>query len=624
MPRRRTAAASEVHEQGPVPVDLTQALPAELLCEIFDILAACDAAHLIEERIYVIGSARTRKNRVDRHASRLRGWFVITHVNARWRALALGRSSLWTSVDINLGPSWVSAFIARSDPLLFVFRTESRRISSIESWTAARIRTFNEVLSQHAHRVRQLDVHSIYHQPQQVPNTNAHTIQLPRLFFRDYPALETLCWHENTVGIVTQSWSSLRLPQLRRLSLHGPVMFAAWKSLSPSHLTHLVVRENSLGGSGVEKANVEAHLPSLAALEYLYLDGVVPHNAVSDHKLCLPRLQRLGLRDGASNVLSFMQALEAPSLLHAETSYCRHDMDRLPFGTLISATLAHVPADAFTALTLVRSAAFPGPRAHVRLRASCDIEFARPVRLYLDEYLSENTLTRRWTPNALDAEFLALDSPHHRSDSHDSRVLELSANTDWGGGPDLDPTHDPVHLPFPNVQTVCLAGTWDPQALTEAFSLMSNVKHIRLYDHNSFAACCSAMSADTALGAEPSTSRAFAVLPRLETLAIAFPSVSGFRPKSVFSEYCGSRNSNGVSIYDRLRDLVKARAAIGRPIRAVYLHQADEFMSSFRKHVRRAGEEDEAVLGLIEEDQGPRRWFDVEKQEYVSNNPEWR
>ncbi|KZV70454.1 hypothetical protein PENSPDRAFT_752514 [Peniophora sp. CONT] len=598
--------------QNPIDVpepeeDVQSVRKSKLLRVIFYLLASGDPARLVDAPKNSPERAIRRSTRINTGLStswRLRGWFVVAHVCARWRALSLGQPALWTVIDINLGPSWVDAFIARSDPLPFVFRTKPKGFGYNKPHAAARNRTFNNIIHGHASRMGQLNLDT----PYLVSRRDGYQISttLPEHFFQTYPALETLALHGSSMNLNIHSWESFSAPRIQKLSLHGIKTFP-WTLAALSRITHLVVRSTTL--SNTDKPKLEACLFKMLSLERLYLSGVLPDER-TERKLYLPCLQQLGLRDAARRLQIFLQSLDAPSLRSTETSSTSHVDIHVPFNKLISSTLTHVPAANFADITVVRSVSHP--RVHISLRASQREEEVGPPRTYSDDYTRGSLLTRQWSPSELDTCFLALDNTFGGTGDY---TFDLSAKA-WpiviipSAIPEIPET---ISFPFPHVQTARLIGDWKPQEISEAFSTMTGVKHLRLYDSDSFSACSSALS-DSSSGT---------LFPQLETLSIAYSEASKVPAWFRLPYSYGQRDSQELSAYARLKDTVNARSAIGIPLRALYFHQADAFISAIRKHASSNGTDCSAVVDLIQEDPGMRRWYDSEKKQYTSNDPKW-
>lgn len=573
---------------------------------IFYLLASSDFARLVDAPKNSPERAIRRSTRINTELStswRLRGWFVVAHVCARWRALSLGQPALWTVIDINLGPSWVDAFIARSSPLPFVFQTKPKGSGYNKHHAAARDLTFNKILREHASRMGQLNVDAEYLVSRR-DDFNRYTTDLPDRFFQQYPVLEVLTIHGSSISSYMHSWASFSAPRVQKLSLQGVKTFP-WDLPALWRITHLVVRSFML--SNTEKVNMEACLATMPSLKQLYLDGVLPDNR-TDRTPRLPHIQRLGLRDAGRRLQAFLQYLEAPSLRAIGfTHLAGYSDNHIPFDTLMSSALAHVPATNFTDLTVVRSMHYP--RVHISLRACESAEDVGLLRTYSDGYTSGgNVLTCQASLSDIDTSFLALDDAVGETGRH---ILELSstARSIAAGA-----TPEPVSLPFPNVQTVRVIGDWKPQEISESFSTMTGVKHLRLYDPASFFAFSTTVG-DSSSGL---------LFPQLDTLSIAYSEASQAQAwvRSRYPGY-GSRDTQDPSPYARLDNLVKARVRIERPLRAIYLHQADAFISAIREHASSTGADCSLVVDLIQEDQGMRRWYDSEKKQYQSNDPRW-
>ncbi|VDC05339.1 unnamed protein product [Peniophora sp. CBMAI 1063] len=602
MPRRRAAPAPEVEEEVQVDPDWTKTLPVELLCEIFYLLASTDPARLVEARRNAPERAIRRSARVNAGLSsswRLRGWFVVAHVCARWRTLALEQTALWTKIDINLGPSWVDAFIARCDPLPFVFLTKPKT-TEIKGHIEARHIVFANTLRHHASRIRQLELSVPYLGPRTVGlQPDASTPQYPS---QTYAALEVLILREAHVGLTSEEWSSSRFPRLQRLSCSG-TRSIPWNIATFSNITHLVVRAFLL--SDGEKTKLNTCLADLSSLEQLYMDRAIIEST-SHRKLHLPHVRWLGLRDSNSRVRSFLNTLDAPSLRTTDLFFTKHNVTHVTFNALLSSVLTHMPAESFKDLTVFQMSAYP--RMQIFLGASQREEDAGLVRVPAEDFVTKGVLARYWTVADLDKYYLGINDD--ASTNVGGRLLNFLAEA---GRVFQEADHETVVLPFPNVQTIRLAGSWDSQALSKALSAMSGVKHIRIYEDATWFAFSSVMN-------DPSSGGLF---PQLETIALAYSNAL-MAPAFLPSAYPFPGEAK-FSTFDRLSDLVSYRAEMGMPIRAIYLYQADAFVSAFQAYFGSSlGDKGLSMLNMIQEDQGMRRWFNSDKNVYDSNDPKWR
>ncbi|KZV70453.1 hypothetical protein PENSPDRAFT_651463 [Peniophora sp. CONT] len=396
MPSARRRVENVMEPEDDVRSDHTKTLPTELLRVIFYLLASSDPARLVDAPKKSPERAIRRSTRINTGLStswRLRGWFVVAHVCARWRALSLGQPALWTVIDINLGPSWVDAFIARSDPLPFVFKTKPKGSDddNIKEHVVAREATFNKTLCEHASRLVELDVDGAYALVTQNP---FYSTVLPECSFQQYPVLEVLLLRGLRMDLNKQSWASFSAPRLQKLSLHGAQSFP-WNLPALSRISHLVV--TSSFPTVIEKSNLESCLSNLLTLEALYLEHVL--NDPSERKLNLPRVRRLGLHDTAVRVNSFLQYMDTPSLSAADISSNGYGRGYIAFNDIMSSTLPHVSTTHITDLTVVRS--IQHPRVHIMLRA-CHSEDIGTIHPYTDEHLPRN-------PGEVATRFLALD-----------------------------------------------------------------------------------------------------------------------------------------------------------------------------------------------------------------------
>ncbi|VDB84975.1 unnamed protein product [Peniophora sp. CBMAI 1063] len=107
-------------------MDYTTLLPAEILNEIFtwtkrlDPIPTADQLRLLKnDRRRTLSSQlslppfQISPYKLISTSERL-AWISVTHVCARWRALGLDQTDLWTDLPLVLGPRWFKSFISRS------------------------------------------------------------------------------------------------------------------------------------------------------------------------------------------------------------------------------------------------------------------------------------------------------------------------------------------------------------------------------------------------------------------------------------------------------------------------------------------------------------------------------
>ncbi|KZV60545.1 hypothetical protein PENSPDRAFT_740264 [Peniophora sp. CONT] len=136
--------------------DFTVIIPDETLCSIFSFVRSIDPI-----QSSVIYSLCTEDaGRLSRLSSFKLGWINITHVNSRWRAVAIDDATLWTCLTGQLGACWLDEFIRRgkSAPLAIdnskfqtLYRNSTDRISD---------NTLSDLLAAHSTRISSLWLHA--------------------------------------------------------------------------------------------------------------------------------------------------------------------------------------------------------------------------------------------------------------------------------------------------------------------------------------------------------------------------------------------------------------------------------------------------------------------------------
>ncbi|VDC05335.1 unnamed protein product [Peniophora sp. CBMAI 1063] len=588
LTRRPEVAPDPEPEPAELPTDdLTKTLPVELLSAIFHISRDIDPARLIDAPKNSSEQAICRGSRINAELSpswRLRGWFAVTHVCARWRTLALARPTLWAIVYLNLGPSWVDTFIARSDPVPFIFLTEARKgqfsysgapggLDIIQAVIDSSQRTFDKVLSEHASRLLQLDINDSLLTSDILGLRPIEA--LPKKIFQRLPALQTLVLHGYDMSIESQPWESFDVPCLQKLILSGIKSFP-WEMPSLAGLSCLVVK-GSIGarGNNFQWSRLRDALSRISELEQLHLElmPISIYDEITKDKVTLPRLRRLGLRDQAHCLKFLLRIIDAPALRGMDISQCVAfgGTDTPHFDQILSASLMYLPSESLTDLSI----AIGHRRTSMRVcQSTLDVGLIYLSQSDGYDHIGQEALVRGLDATEPYKPLLSLDDSLPASNSY---VLNLSVTGAIR-----------VPLPLSGVNTLRFDGILSAQEIHDAFHTMLSVKHIRVYSHASLPGMFSALAITT-----PTM-----LFPALESIAFAYGDAASRQWIS-----SGSVEGFESSPHLELCNLVRARATSGRPFRCLYFPRSESVISAFEAYASEAGQKCPDVVELIKEDQ---------------------
>ncbi|KZV63761.1 hypothetical protein PENSPDRAFT_200341 [Peniophora sp. CONT] len=214
------------------------------------------------------------------------GWINITFVCKYWRSQAIGCPGLWTDVSGELGPSWLNAFLERSQESPLVLRNFNNKgiLSDLE-----------HVLPEALHRIRALSI-----EKQPPVSIGAWLVSRPAPEMQ-HCALTRVKFSTSFRGSGTQGTpndSAVELfaanaPQLRTLSLREPESFP-WNSVVLSGLVTLNFSRMIMKAS--ETMDVILALRNMHHLESLVFHNLFYQVAESNtHTVELAHLKHLDI-----------------------------------------------------------------------------------------------------------------------------------------------------------------------------------------------------------------------------------------------------------------------------------------------------------------------------------------
>ncbi|KZV64403.1 hypothetical protein PENSPDRAFT_690796 [Peniophora sp. CONT] len=272
-------------------MDYTSLLPVETLCYVF-VRARCanpvPSAEDVMKRDFAAQSAQIR-------GIRTLAWLNLTHVDSRWRKVAVDNPDLWTDVPVILGIEWMRAFVERSMDMAISIDWRSLEYMKSRYIDAAVPQVENDILPLHYQRVSNLVVtlpRRLHHTLLQLLSTSwpkleeiditvSHDVsELFALLNHDLPRLRCLTWRNSrelvnvlfpweAPAIRSLTYLRLELPWGMHSSMMGRFLDAIACIPSIEHLQYqsLYIRHDSMPEPclGCNAAR-RVHLPSLKTL----------------------------------------------------------------------------------------------------------------------------------------------------------------------------------------------------------------------------------------------------------------------------------------------------------------------------------------------------------------------
>ena len=308
-----------IRRKALVPISL---LPPELLLQIFHICA-------LEEPPW--------------YSTQLLGWIGVSHVCHHWRQVALGDSSLWSTIsNIPAITRWVSETLARARGAPLV-------IDPVVKPSSGMLSTFPPHLS----HTRELRLHNL---------SMNHADVVREICSQEAPVLEHF-----ELGIegdspatiqelVGTAFFKLQAPRLRTFTL-SQVCCIPWSLIPRGHLTELTITsfgEISTDDSpSIENFNelidLLVNCPALEILIFKFCLPPVPteySHGQTPQTIHLPSLSRLCISESTYRLTSLLKMLKLPSSTKLELRCTSEDIftnDDCPLLPLVSAQF-HNPA----------------------------------------------------------------------------------------------------------------------------------------------------------------------------------------------------------------------------------------------------------------------------------------
>lgn len=238
---------------------------------------------------------------------RTKPWLSVTQVCSYWRAVALGCARLWTSIEVlRVNPEWTLEMIRRSK------RASIQLKAQLYEPSHHAISSTRLVVTQLS---RISDIHLAGNQKSLGPLVRTLTGEAPRL--RSL-VISNMFWKAHAdIMHIPATFVAGGAPLLERLELNTCLLdWTAPFLRSCTRVTSLII--NGAMSNQPTPSQLHDILSRMPSLQRLHLDNSLPHaqsppSPESPHPIRLPRLRKLFLSGGCSDVTCLLNRLVIPT-----------------------------------------------------------------------------------------------------------------------------------------------------------------------------------------------------------------------------------------------------------------------------------------------------------------------